>query len=334
MKNALPDQSVLVTGGAGYIGSHVCKALALSGVQPITYDDLSTGHRDFVKWGPLIEGSILDRDRLAWVFGNYEVGAVLHFAAASIVPRSVALPHESFLTNVAGTLNLLDAMLKANCLDLVFSSSCSVYGNPASVPISENAPRVPVNPYGLSKLMIENILDDYRRAYGMRTMVLRYFNAAGADLDAEIGESRNIETHLIPLAISALLSPSGTFTIYGNDYDTPDGTAIRDYVHVADLAEAHVLAWRRLKEGFAGGPFNLGTGRGYSVKEIVLEISRVAEREVPARYSGRRAGDPPILVAEPTHSRDVLGFQCRHSSLSEIIETAFRWHQKKALAQP
>ena len=319
---------ILVTGGAGYIGSHACKALAQSGFQPIVYDNLSTGHRDFVKWGPLVEGDILDGDRLAWAFENYQIGGVLHFAAASIVSQSVLRPHDSFFTNVAGTLTLLNAMLKANCLDFVFSSSCAVYGNPSVVPISEKVARLPVNPYGRSKLIIEDMLDEYRRAHGMRTMVLRYFNAAGADLDSELGARRDVETHLIPLAISALTSRK-KLTIYGSDYDTPDGTAIRDYVHVSDLADAHVLALKSLNNGLVAGPFNLGTGRGYSVKEIVSEISKIAGKEVPTIKSGRRAGDPPILVADTSHSRDIFGFNCRNSSLVKIIETAFRWHQNE-----
>lgn len=328
MKNSIDKRFVLVTGGAGYIGSHVCKALSISGLQPIVYDDLSTGNRSFVKWGPLVEGNILDRDRLRSVFEEYQISSVFHFAAASIVSRSVVSPNECFLTNIAGTLSLLDAMLQANCFDLVFSSSCAVYGIPSVVPISEDAPRVPINPYGHSKAAIEDILNFYRSAHGIRAMVLRYFNAAGADPDCEIGESRDLETHLIPLAIAALFDPKRKFTIYGNDYETPDGTAVRDYVHVTDIAAAHVLALRLLGQGFVGGPFNLGTGAGYSVKEIVSMISEVSGKRVAVTFSDRRAGDPPVLIADPASSRKSLGFNCSHSSLSEIIGTAFRWHQK------
>jgi len=320
-------QTVLVTGGAGYIGSHCCKALADAGFQPVVFDNLSTGHADFVKWGPLIEGDVADGAALAAVFDRHRPIAVLHFAAASLVGESVADPQKYYLNNVAGTLNLLKVMKDAGCTKLVFSSTGAVYGDAGSEPISEDAAKMPVNPYGASKLMIERMLVDYCAAYTFHSVVLRYFNACGADPSVAIGEKRHIETHLIPRAMMTLQGRCTDFAVFGDDYPTHDGTAIRDYIHVTDLAAAHLQALERLKSGSTGGTYNLGTGQGYSVKEILTAIEKETGRAMHVPLKSRRAGDPPVLVADPGAARAALGFKPVHSDLASIIRTAWAWHQ-------
>ena len=273
--NVTNSSAVLVLGGAGYIGSHTCKALAHAGFQPVCYDNLSLGHRDFVRWGPLVIGEIADADAVCQACQSYNVVAVIYFAAFASVGESVEYPAKYYQNNVAGTLGLLTGLLRAGVTRMVFSSSCAVYGNPAEQPISENTRPSPVNPYGMSKLMIEHVLSDYDRAYGLRSMALRYFNACGADPDSELGELRDAETHLIPRAMMCLQGHLDEFSVFGADYPTPDGTAIRDYIHVTDLAEGHVLALRYLLDGGQSTVINLGTGRGHSVHQVLDEISRV-----------------------------------------------------------
>jgi UDP-glucose-4-epimerase GalE len=326
--------AILVTGGAGYIGSHCCRALLAAGYDPIVYDNLSTGHRSFVA-GPLVVGDLQDKAALARAFAEHDIAAVMHFAAASLVGESVADPHKYYLNNVVGTLSLLDAMREAGCRRLVFSSTGAVYGNADSKALPESHACAPINPYGASKWMIERILADYRSAYRLGAFCLRYFNASGADPSGGIGELRDHETHLIPRAMMALQGHISDFAVFGDNYDTPDGTAIRDYIHVTDLAEAHLLALKLLMQEDAGGTFNLGTGVGFSVREILAAIAAETGREVPHVVKPRRAGDPTFLVADPAAARETLKFRAGHSDLATIIRTAWAWHQRAhPLRQP
>jgi UDP-glucose-4-epimerase GalE len=318
--------AILVTGGAGYIGSHCCRALAAAGYQPVVYDNFSTGHRSFVT-GSLVVGDVLDRAALARAFAQYDIAAVMHFAAASLVGESVIDPQKYYTNNVAGTLSLLDAMRVAGCNRLVFSSTGAVYGNADSKALPESYPCAPINPYGASKWMIERIVTDYRSAYGLGAFCLRYFNASGAGAGGGIGELRDNETHLIPRAMMALQGHVTDFAVFGDDYDTPDGTAIRDYIHVTDLAVAHVLALELLMQGHRGSAFNLGTGSGFSVREILRAIATETGRDVPLVVKPRRAGDPTYLVADPTAARETLKFDPAHSDLATIIKTAWAWHR-------
>jgi UDP-glucose-4-epimerase GalE len=317
---------ILVTGGAGYIGSHACRALEAAGFQAVVYDNLSTGHRSFVN-GPLVAGDLLDQAALARAFRQYDVQAVMHFAAASLVGESMADPQKYYVNNVNGTLSLLGAMREAGCRRLVFSSTGAVYGHADSKALPESHPCAPINTYGATKWMIERILADYRGAYGFGAFCLRYFNASGADASGGIGEMRDNETHLIPRAMMAMQGYLSDFAVFGTDYDTPDGTAIRDYVHVNDLAAAHVAALRLLMQGHPGGAFNLGTGTGFSVREILRAIAAETGRRVPHVIKPRRAGDPAYLVADASAARQVLSFVPRHSDLSTIIRTAWAWHR-------
>jgi UDP-glucose-4-epimerase GalE len=319
--------AILVTGGAGYIGSHACRALEAGGYQPVVYDNLSTGHRHFVR-GPLVIGDLLDGRALARVFARYDIKAVMHFAAASLVGESMADPHKYYINNVSGTLSLLGAMREAGCKRLVFSSTGAVYGNADSRALAEDHPCAPINTYGATKWMIERILADYRTAYGFGAFCLRYFNASGADESGVIGELRDNETHLIPRAMMAMQGYLSDFAVFGTDYETPDGTAIRDYIHVTDLAAAHVAAVKLLMQGHQGGTFNLGTGKGYSVREILEAIARETGRKVPHLIKPRRAGDPAYLVADAGAAREVLQFSPGHSDLATIIRTAWTWHLK------
>jgi UDP-glucose-4-epimerase GalE len=318
--------NVLVTGGAGYIGSHACRALSRSGFQPIVFDNLTTGHRHFVA-GELVVGDLLDKEKLARIFAEHDIAAVMHFAAASLVGESVVDPEKYYRNNVGGTLSLLEAMRQAGCKRLVFSSTGAVYGNADSKALPESFPCAPINPYGSSKLMIERMLADYRSAYGCGAFCLRYFNAAGADAEGGIGEMRDNETHLIPRAMMAMQGHVD-FAVFGDDYDTPDGTAIRDYIHVTDLAAAHVAALKLLMQGHQGGALNLGTGNGFSVREILEAIALETGRSVPHLIKPRRPGDPAYLVADASAAREMLQFSPRHSDLATIIRTAWAWHQK------
>ena len=281
---------ILVTGGAGFIGSHVCKALNQAGYLPISYDNLSRGNEWAVKWGPLLKGDLLNLDHLKKVIEEYKPKAVLHLAALAYVGESVKKPQLYFKNNVVGTLNLLEAMMENSVNILVFSSSCAVYGNPIEIPIDENHPTNPINPYGQSKLMIENILQNYDKAYGLRTFSLRYFNVAGADPEGQIGEWHNPETHLIPEILYAALGRKGKVDIFGDDYETEDGTCIRDYIHVTDLANAHVLALEKLLKGNKTDFVNLGTGRGYSVKQVIDICKRISKKNIDINILDRREG--------------------------------------------
>lgn len=320
--------AVLVTGGAGYIGSHCCQALSRAGFEPICYDNLSTGHRDFVRWGPLIEGDVRDQAKVAEILRRHRVVAVMHFAAFSLVGESVADPEKYYQNNLAGTLALLAGMREAGCNRFILSSTGAVYGEVPRGYIDEDLDCKPINPYGASKWMIERLLSDYRSAYGLASFCLRYFNACGADASGMIGELRDPETHLIPRAMMALQGHVPDFAIFGADYPTPDGTAIRDYIHVSDLAAAHILALRHLLEGHTGGSFNIGTGVGLSVRQILSAIAAETGRHVPHIVKPRRSGDPPELVANPARARQALGFSATHSDLTTIVRSAWAWHQK------
>lgn len=320
---------ILVTGGAGYIGSHTAKALAQAGLKPIVIDNLQRGHREAVQWGPLIEADIGDRSALDGVFTQYSIEAVLHFAAFTYVGESMQSPDLYFRNNTLSTLNLLEAMQAHRVRKIVFSSTCATYGNPLQIPISEDHPQDPVNPYGESKRMVERLLYWWGASYGLKWVALRYFNAAGADPEGELGENHNPETHLVPLAISAAQGLN-SLQIYGTDYDTPDGTAIRDYLHVTDLATAHLEALRYLDAGRESAAFNLGTGLGHSVREVITMVERIGGQKVPAKEVGRRAGDPPSLVADARKSAELLSWRPRHSSLEEIVQTAWNWKARSS----
>jgi UDP-arabinose 4-epimerase len=321
-------KSVLVTGGAGYIGSHACKVLARAGHLPVVFDNLSRGHREAVRWGPLVEGDLADRTRLAAALEEHRVSAVMHFAAFAYVGESVTDPALYYRNNLGGTLSLLEAMREAAVDKIVFSSTCATYGSPDKVPISENAPQRPVNPYGETKLAIERALHWYGQAYGLRSVSLRYFNAAGADRDGEIGELHEPETHLVPLVLQAALGRRPQIDIYGADYPTPDGTAIRDYIHVQDLAEAHLRALEHLSAGRESAALNLGTGRGHSVREVIRVAEAVSGRRIAWRDTARRPGDPPVLVADPSLAAKLLGWRARVSDLETIMRTALAWHTR------
>lgn len=315
---------VLVTGGAGFIGSHAAKALAASGFVPVSYDNLVRGHRDAVKWGPLIEGDICDRAKLLDTLHRYDISAILHFAGLAYVGESMAHPERYFSNNVLGSLALFDTALQAGVRHIVFSSSCATYGIPEHLPITEDAPQFPVNPYGETKLIAERALRWYAAAYPLTWTVLRYFNAAGSDPDGEIGELHEPETHLIPLALDAALG-NKTLEVFGGDYRTSDGTCVRDYIHVTDLANAHVLALQYLIQGGASIALNLGSGQGHTILDVIHSVEKATGREVPHRLIGRRSGDPPILIADPSLAEKMLGWHHRHSDLDSIISSAWAW---------
>lgn len=319
---------ILVTGGAGYIGSHTAKELAKAGHEPVVLDNLHKGHRWAVRWGPLVEMDLADREGLAEVFRKYRIGAVVHFAALADVGESMRAPAEYFRNNVVNTLNLLDAMRAGGIRRMVFSSTCATYGNPEHTPIAENHPQRPVNPYGESKLMVERMLHWHGEAYGLGWTALRYFNAAGADPEGEIGEIHDPETHLIPRAIAAAYGDVEELQLFGTDYETPDGTAVRDYIHVADLAAAHVQALERLARGASSIALNLGTGQGHSVSEVIGKVEQIGRRKVPVRNSPRRAGDPPVLVADASRAAGELGWKPQYSSLEKVIDTAWQWYSR------
>ncbi len=320
--------AVLVVGGAGYIGSHAAKALRRAGYDVVVYDDLSAGHREATLGAPLVEGDIHDVPRLRETLRARGVTAVMHFAAWARVGESVRDPRGYYWTNVTGTLAVLEAMAAESVACFVFSSSAAVFGEPEETPITEAHPTRPINPYGETKLAVERALPHYARAYGIRSISLRYFNAAGADPEGELGESHDPETHLIPLAIGAALG-RGALAIYGDDYPTPDGTCLRDYVHVTDLSDAHLLALQALERGAATTAYNLGCGRPASVREVVAAVSRVSGRPVPAAVAPRRPGDPAVLYASSEAIERDLGWCPRYADLDTIVETAWRWHQRR-----
>ncbi|MGE3757386.1 MAG: UDP-glucose 4-epimerase GalE [Pseudobdellovibrionaceae bacterium] len=330
---------VLVTGGAGYIGSHTCKELALEGHVPVTVDNLIYGHREFVKWGPFYEVDIRNTSKIEQIMKTEKIEAVMHFAAFAYVGESVKEPLKYYNNNTLGSLSLLEAMEKSSIAHFVFSSTCATYGIPEKTPISESTPQNPINPYGQSKLLVEKILQNLTDSNGrhktrdfkpeFKAIALRYFNAAGADPEGELGEEHDPETHLIPLALRASVHPDTELQIFGDDYPTPDGTCIRDYIHVKDLASAHVKALIKLsKSGPAFEAFNLGIGKGYSVKDVVQTTESVTNQKVKARMSARRPGDPAILLADSTKAQKELGWAPKFVELRSMIETAYKWTQK------
>lgn len=321
----MSEKKVLVTGGAGYIGSHACKALAAAGYIPVVYDNLVYGHERAVQWGPLERGDLLDSERLATVLAQYQPAAVMHFAAYAYVGESVLDPGKYYRNNVTGSLALLQTMCRAGVDKLVFSSTCATYGNPLYETLTEAHPQSPINPYGQSKLMVETMLRDFDHAHGLRSIALRYFNAAGADPQGMIGEDHNPETHLIPLALGAATGKREPLTVFGADYPTPDGTCIRDYVHVQDLADAHVQALQALEQGNASGAYNLGTGKGSSVKEVINTIGQITGISVPHVFGERREGDPAILIADAELFKREFGWRPALSDLPTIIRSAWPW---------
>jgi UDP-arabinose 4-epimerase len=320
---------ILVTGGAGYIGSHACKVLAARGYRPITVDNLVYGHEWAVKWGPLYRGELSDRDFLRSVFQKHKFQAIFHFAAYAYVGESVKDPLKYYTNNVSGSLSLLSAAAEAQVPRFVFSSTCASYGEPEKMPIHEDTPQNPVNPYGASKLMIERALKDLSAASSMQVVALRYFNASGADADGEIGEHHDPETHLIPLALEAAYGKR-ELTIFGTDYPTNDGTCIRDYIHVTDLAEAHVLAmdWMSKNTSAKFEAFNLGTGNGASVRQIIAAVEKVTGKKVPAKLGPRRAGDPPVLVATAEKAKALMGWEPERSGIDNIVRSADLWYRQ------
>lgn len=319
---------ILVTGGAGYIGSHTCKRLAQASFLPISFDNLSTGHADFVRWGPLIQGDLADTALLSKLLAKYRPLAVLHFAASALVGESMHNPGLYYRNNVAGSLSLLEAMRDNEIRTIVFSSSCATYGHPQSLPITESHPQQPISPYGRSKYIVEQMLTDF----GFRAASLRYFNAAGADRDLEIGERHAPETHLIPSLIEALLGQRSHCSLYGSDFETPDGSAVRDYVHVEDLAEAHLLALQWLLNQPTGHyPFNLGTGMGHSVLQVAEVVQGCSPKKLPLSFEPRRSGDPAFLMADASKAAKILCWTPTRSSLQQIVSSAWSWHSKAAL---
>ncbi|MDI9618415.1 UDP-glucose 4-epimerase GalE [Methanothermobacter sp.] len=317
---------ILIVGGAGYIGSHVNKFLSERGYETFILDNLTKGHREAVRWGKFIEGDLGNRKLLGRIFTEYDVEAVMHFAAFTDVGESVQKPGDYYRNNVMNTLNLLDSMLENGVSRFIFSSTCAVYGNPSEIPITEKHPLNPISPYGRSKLMVEEILRDYNDAYGLSYVSLRYFNAAGADPEGEIGELHEPETHLIPIVLDAAMGLRDSVRIFGTDYPTPDGTCIRDYIHVMDLADAH---WRALEylEGERSGVFNLGNGNGFSVREVIETCGEVTGASINVVEDERRPGDPPELVGSSERARKILGWRPIFTELEEIIKTAWKWHR-------
>ncbi len=321
-------QTVLVSGGAGFVGSHVCKALAAAGYLPVTYDDLSKGHRWAVRWGPLVEGELADAARLDEALVRYKPVAVMHLAALAAAGESVAEPARYYRNNVIGTLALLDALRRHAIDRIVFSSTAAVYGVPRETPIGEAHPLEPINAYGSTKVACERMLRDFAVAYGLRSVSLRYFNAAGADPDGEIGECHDPETHLIPLVLEAAGGRRPCISVFGSDYPTRDGTCVRDYIHVLDLATAHLLALQRLQTEVGASVFNLGNGEGFSVLEVIDAARRVTGAAIPARFEAARQGDPPALVADSRRASIELGWRPDYPHLEVQIRHAWKWHSR------
>lgn len=319
---------ILVTGGAGYIGSHTIKQLLRRGYDTVAYDNLSEGHRELVLCDELVEADLADLNALRKTFERYPIDAVMHFAALTKVGESVEDPQRYYENNVVGGLNLLRAMLEHGVKLFIFSSSAAVYGDPIEIPIKEDHPKRPKNPYGQTKWVFEQVLEDYARAYGIRYIALRYFNAAGSDPDLEIGEWHDPETHLIPIVLEAALGERDHVEVFGTDYETEDGTCIRDYIHVNDLAWAHILALESLKDGNPTTAYNLGIGKGYSVREVIETCRKVTGQEIEVVEGERRPGDPPVLVADPSRAQRELGWEPKFKRLEEVVETAWRWQRR------
>lgn len=320
---------VLVTGGAGYIGSHVCKRLAIEGFAPVVYDNLVNGYREFVKWGELVVGDLEDHEQLDETLRKYKPEAVLHFAAHAYVGESVQDPLKYYRNNFFGTLSLLEAMKRHDVNDLVFSSTCATYGIPRDDFLNENHVQHPINPYGRTKYFVEQMISDLGASSDFKSIFLRYFNAAGCDFDLEVGEDHVPETHLIPLLLQVASGEKDSITVFGQDYSTSDGTCIRDYIHVNDLAVAHVKALRILRNERCSNVFNLGNGRGFSVLEVVDAVRRVTGKKVPVIFGDRREGDPPRLVADAGKAKEIMGWEPEYEDLDTIVDSAWRWHQSR-----
>ena len=320
---------ILLTGGAGYIGAQTNKCLNEKGSPTVVFDNLSTGHREFVRWGELFAGDLADVESLRRCFAGRPIRAVIHFGASAYVGESIVQPAKYYQNNVANTLRLLGVMREFGVRFLIFSSSCTVYGEPRQLPISEAHPRAPICPYGRTKFMVEEVLRDYDRAYGLKSICLRYFNAAGADPGGELGEWHDPETHLIPLAIMSALGSRGAFTLLGNDYPTRDGTCIRDFIHVADLAEAHVRALELLLATERSDAFNLGNGEGYSVREVLAKVADISGLDISIVAAPRRPGDSPVLISDSRRAAETLGWTPRYPDLASIVKTAWDWHSRR-----
>lgn len=320
-------KNILVIGGAGYIGSHMCKHLSKAGYHPIVLDNLVCGHEQAVRWGPFFKGSMDDAGLVRKLFSDYPIAAVMHFAAFCYVGESVVAPAKYYKNNVSSTIALLEVMIEEKIPNFIFSSSCATYGQPIELPIGEDHPLRPISPYGRTKLMVENVLEDYGRAYRLESISLRYFNAAGADSDGELGEDHDPETHLIPLVLQAALGQRPCVDIFGDDYATKDGTCIRDYIHVEDLCQAHLLGLERLLNGLPGGQYNLGNGKGYSVTEVVDVAREITGEPIPARVGQRREGDPAVLISTSEKAEEELGWRTKFPDLETIVETAWNWHK-------
>ncbi len=323
------NKSVLVTGGAGYVGSHTCKALKNAGYTPITYDNLVYGHKDFVKWGQFICGDILDQEKLEKIIRQYNIYSVIHFAAFAYVGESINEPNKYYKNNVTGTISLLEVIKNTGLNRIIFSSTCAIYGIPTYIPITETHPKTPISPYGNTKLMIEKILKDYDTAYSIKNISLRYFNAAGADPSCEIGEDHTPETHLIPKILDVATGKSDNIIIYGNDYESDDGTCVRDYVHVTDLADAHVLALKYLESGNSSTVFNLGNQKGYSVLEIIDTVRKITGKKIKINFGDRRSGDPSVLISSSEKSQQTLEWKPKYSNIETMIDHAWQWYKKR-----
>lgn len=323
----MSKKKVLVTGGAGYIGSHACKALEQSGFTPVTFDNLVTGWRDAIKFGPFEQGDLLNKCDIDRAFKKHSPVAVMHFAALSLVSESVQKPGLYWKNNVMGSVNLVQASVEHGCMDFIFSSTCAIYGDRDGIVLDEDSMQYPTNAYGSSKRSVENILADYQVTYGLNQVIFRYFNVAGADPEAEIGEFHQPETHLIPLILDAIEGKRDALTIFGHDYDTPDGTCIRDYVHVCDLVDAHILGLKWLQEGRGSRVFNLGTTNGFSVREVVEHAGQVTKKPVPIIEGARRPGDCAKLVSGSSRAVAELGWSASRSNMDQMIMDAWRWHQ-------
>ncbi len=320
--------TILVVGGAGYVGSHAVRQLVRENIPVLVMDNLVYGHRELVRGVDLIEGDLQDLALLERIFSEHSIEAVMHFAAYCYVGESVTDPAKYYQNNVASTLNLLKAMLKYRVRKFIFSSTCATYGVPQKLPLTEDHPQTPINPYGATKLMVERMLSDFDSAYGLKSIPFRYFNAAGADPEADIGEWHEPETHLIPLVLDAAAGIRNSVQVYGTDYPTPDGTCIRDYIHVTDIAQAHILGLKHLLAGKSSEAFNLGNGNGFSVREVIRAVEKVTGRKPKVIESERRAGDPAVLVGSSDRARQVLGWQTRFPRLESIVDTAWKWHQR------
>lgn len=319
---------ILIVGGAGYIGSHTNKALNEAGYETVVLDNLSYGHEESIKWGEFCKCDLANIDDVDEVFNKYDITAVMHFSSFIDVGESVTNPEKYYTNNVVNTMNLLHVMLKHNVKKFIFSSTCATYGVPQKIPLVEDHPQNPINPYGMTKLMVEKILKDYDNAYGLKSVILRYFNASGADESGEIGEWHNPETHLIPLILDAAIGKREDIKIFGTDYDTEDGTCIRDYIHVTDLADAHIRTLKYLEDENTSNEFNLGNGVGFSVRQVIESAKKVTGRDFKVEETKRRPGDPAVLIGSSKKAKDTLGWNPQYTDIDDIIKTAWIWHQK------